>query len=108
MPSCHCSAVSVRGTRFRRANALKTAGGGVGLCASYRLPFDSSLIVNDSSSGIEGTRAVILAADHAHIDASKALTAPSRRFQLFVVEGGDVLGKGELFHGAGRQTLFLE
>ncbi|MGP3921167.1 major capsid protein [Nonomuraea sp. 10N515B] len=52
---------------IRRANALKTAGGGVGLCASYRLPFDRSLIVNDSSSGTEGTRAVILAADQSRL-----------------------------------------
>ncbi|WP_086729481.1 major capsid protein [Streptomyces carpinensis] len=52
---------------IRRANALKTAGGGVGLCASYRLPFDKSLIINDSSSGTEGTRAVILAADQARL-----------------------------------------
>ncbi|MEU1044067.1 hypothetical protein ABZ400_02800 [Streptomyces sp. NPDC005897] len=42
---------------IRRANALKTAaGGGVGLCASCRLPFDNRLIVNDSCSGTEGTR----------------------------------------------------
>ncbi|MFJ3249071.1 major capsid protein [Streptomyces sp. NPDC086782] len=52
---------------IRRANALKTAGGGVGLCASYRLPFDKPLIVNDSSSGTEGTRAVILAADQSRL-----------------------------------------
>jgi hypothetical protein len=48
---------------IRRANALKTAGGGVGLTASYRLPFDPQLIVNDSSSGTEGTRAVLLAGE---------------------------------------------
>ncbi|MFF4146872.1 major capsid protein [Streptomyces sp. NPDC001698] len=52
---------------IRRANALKTAGGGVGLCASYRLPFDKPLIINDSSSGTEGTRAVILAADQGRL-----------------------------------------
>lgn len=52
---------------IRRANALKTAGGGVGLTASYRLPFDRPLIVNDSSSGTEGTRAVVLAADQARL-----------------------------------------
>lgn len=67
---------------IRRANALKTAGGGVGLCASYRLPFDRSLIVNDSSSGTEGTRAVILAADQGrlpqgNIVASGGWCAPS-------------------------------
>ncbi|MFF5968266.1 major capsid protein [Streptomyces collinus] len=67
---------------IRRANALKTAGGGVGLCASYRLPFDNNLIVNDSSSGTEGTRAVILAADQSrlpqgNIVASGGWCAPS-------------------------------
>ncbi|MFI6290031.1 major capsid protein [Nonomuraea sp. NPDC050790] len=57
---------------IRRANALKTAGGGVGLTASYRLPFDRDLIINDSSSGTEGTRAVILAADQSRLPASPA------------------------------------
>lgn len=67
---------------IRRANALKTAGGGVGLTASYRLPFERPLIVNDSSSGTEGTRAVVLAADQARLDggdivASGGWCAPS-------------------------------
>lgn len=67
---------------IRRANALKTAGGGVGLTASYRLPFDKSLIVNDSSSGTEGTRSVILAADQSRLNggnivASGGWCAPS-------------------------------
>ncbi|MFI0827284.1 major capsid protein [Streptomyces roseolus] len=52
---------------IRRANALKTAGGGVGLTASYRLPFVKELIVNDSSSGTEGTRAVVMAGDQARL-----------------------------------------
>ncbi|WP_433379401.1 major capsid protein [Streptosporangium sp. CA-115845] len=52
---------------IRRANALKTAGGGVGLTASYRLPFQNELIINDSSSGTEGTRAVILASDQSRL-----------------------------------------
>lgn len=52
---------------IRRANALKTAGGGVGLTASYRLPFKKELIVNDSSSGTEGTRAVVLASDQSKL-----------------------------------------
>ncbi|MFG2404270.1 major capsid protein [Streptomyces brevispora] len=52
---------------IRRANALKTAGGGVGLTASYRLPFQKELIVNDSSSGTEGTRAVVLASDQSRL-----------------------------------------
>ncbi|MEV5677060.1 major capsid protein [Streptomyces sp. NPDC052179] len=67
---------------IRRANALKTAGGGVGLTASYRLPFQSELIVNDSSSGTEGTRAVVLAGDQARLNggdlvASGGWCAPS-------------------------------
>lgn len=67
---------------IRRANALKTAGGGVGLTASYRLPFPSELIVNDSSSGTEGTRAVVLAGDQARLQggdlvASGGWCAPS-------------------------------
>lgn len=61
---------------IRRANALKTAGGGVGLTASYRLPFDKRMIINDSSSGTEGTRAVILASDQARL------------------EGGDIVASG--------------
>jgi len=67
---------------IRRANALKTAGGGVGLTASYRLPFQRELIVNDSSSGTEGTRAVVLAADQSRLEggnlvASGGWCAPS-------------------------------
>ncbi|MFD0208930.1 major capsid protein [Streptomyces hirsutus] len=67
---------------IRRANALKTAGGGVGLTASYRLPFPNELIVNDSSSGTEGTRAVVLAGDQARLNggdlvASGGWCAPS-------------------------------
>ena len=67
---------------IRRANALKTAGGGVGLCASYRLPFQRELIINDSSSGTEGTRAVITAADQSRLQggnlvASGGWCAPS-------------------------------
>jgi hypothetical protein len=67
---------------IRRANALKTAGGGVGLTASYRLPFDPKLIVNDSSSGTEGTRAVLLAGEQSRLQggnlvASGGWCAPS-------------------------------
>lgn len=67
---------------IRRANALTTAGGGVGLTASSRLPFPQQLIVNDSSSGTEGTRAVVLAGDQARLDggylvASGGWCAPS-------------------------------
>lgn len=38
-----------------RANALKTAGGGVGQVISYRHPYAEDLIVTDSSSAPEGT-----------------------------------------------------
>ncbi|WP_434593269.1 major capsid protein [Streptomyces sp. A5-4] len=38
-----------------RANALKTAGGGVGQVISYRHPYPEDLIVTDSSSAPEGT-----------------------------------------------------
>lgn len=38
-----------------RANALKTAGGGVGQVISYRHPYPQELIVTDSSSAPEGT-----------------------------------------------------
>lgn len=38
-----------------RANALKTAGGGVGQVISYRHPYSDDLIVTDSSSAPEGT-----------------------------------------------------
>ncbi|MEU7323415.1 major capsid protein [Streptomyces griseoviridis] len=67
---------------IRRANALKTAGGGVGLTASYRLPFPEQLIVNDSSSGTEGTRAVVLAGEQSRLNggdlvASGGWCAPS-------------------------------
>lgn len=56
----------VEGT-IRRANALKTAGGGTGLVASYRLPFTDDLTVADSSSAPEGTTAIIQAANQARL-----------------------------------------
>lgn len=45
-----------------RANALKTAGGGVGQVISYRHPYPQELIVTDSSSAPEGTTVAITAA----------------------------------------------
>lgn len=67
---------------IRRANALKTAGGGVGIVASYRLPFQNNLIVNDSSSAPEGTTALMAAADQSRLNggdlvASGGWCAPS-------------------------------
>ncbi|MFJ7586964.1 major capsid protein [Streptomyces sp. NPDC097617] len=44
-----------------RANALKTAGGGVGQVISYRHPYPEELIVTDSSSAPEGTTVALRA-----------------------------------------------
>ncbi len=52
---------------MRRAQGLKTAGGGTGMVASYRLPFADDLVVKDSSSADEGTKALRLAADQARL-----------------------------------------
>jgi hypothetical protein len=46
-----------------RANALKTAGGGVGQVISYRHPFARELTVTDSSSAPEGTTVALHAAN---------------------------------------------
>lgn len=48
---------------MRRATGLKTAGGGTGMVASYRLPFTDDLVVTDSSSAPEGSTALLRAAD---------------------------------------------
>lgn len=48
---------------IRRASGLKTAGGGVGMVASYTLPFDEKLIVKDASSAPQGSTAVMLASE---------------------------------------------
>lgn len=46
-----------------RANALKTAGGGVGQVISYRHPYSQELIVTDSSSAPEGTTVSLTASN---------------------------------------------
>ncbi|QPL14046.1 major capsid hexamer protein [Streptomyces phage TurkishDelight] len=46
-----------------RANALKTAGGGVGQVISYRHPYSQDLIVTDSSSAPEGTTVSLAASN---------------------------------------------
>lgn len=46
-----------------RANALKTAGGGVGQVISYRHPYPKELIVTDSSSAPEGTTVSLTASN---------------------------------------------
>lgn len=48
---------------MRRATGLKTAGGGTGMVASYRLPFPDELVIKDASSAPEGSTAVMRAAD---------------------------------------------
>jgi hypothetical protein len=52
---------------MRRATGLKTSGGGTGMVASYRLPFPDALIVKDSSSAPEGSKAVMLAAKQSRL-----------------------------------------
>lgn len=59
---------------MRRAQGLKTAGGGTGMVASYRLPFSDDLVVKDSSSAPEGTKALKIAADQSRL-AGKDLVA---------------------------------
>lgn len=67
---------------MRRAAGLKTSGGGTGMVASYRLPFPENMIVNDSSSAPEGTRALKLSSDQSRLNggdlvASGGWCAPS-------------------------------
>lgn len=67
---------------MRRATGLKTAGGGTGMVASYRLTFPDNMIVTDSSSAPEGTNALTRAADQRRLDggdlvASGGWCAPS-------------------------------
>ena len=52
---------------MRRATGLKTSGGGTGMAASYRLPFPDSLVIKDSSSAPEGSKAVMLAAKQSRL-----------------------------------------
>lgn len=67
---------------MRRATGLKTAGGGTGMVASYRLPFADNMVVTDSSSAPEGTNALTRAADQRRLSggdlvASGGWCAPS-------------------------------
>lgn len=67
---------------MRRATGLKTAGGGTGLVASYKLPFPDELVVKDSSSAPEGSKALMHAADQRRLNggdlvASGGWCAPS-------------------------------
>ncbi|MFE9319246.1 major capsid protein [Streptomyces albidoflavus] len=50
-----------------RANALKTAGGGVGQVISYRHPYPQELIVTDSSSAPEGTSVALTASSQSRL-----------------------------------------
>ncbi|QBZ73499.1 major capsid hexamer protein [Streptomyces phage Mischief19] len=72
----------------RRAQALTTAGGGVGMVASYSLPFPSEMQINDASSAPEGSLATIKAADQKRLDggqltASGGWCAPSETVYSF-------------------------
>jgi hypothetical protein len=65
-----------------RANALKTAGGGVGQVISYRHPYSQDLIVTDSSSAPEGTTVSLHASNQRRLEggdlvASGGWCAPS-------------------------------
>lgn len=67
---------------MRRSTGLKTAGGGTGMVASYRLPFAEDLVVKDSSSAPEGSIAVERAIDQRRLSggdlvASGGWCAPS-------------------------------
>ncbi|MGC0418403.1 major capsid protein [Embleya sp. AB8] len=57
-----------------RANALKTAGGGVGQVISYRHPYPQELIVTDSSSAPEGTTVALTASMQSRLP-QRTLTA---------------------------------
>ena len=59
----------------RRAQGLKTAGGGTGMIASYRLPYASDLVVSDSSSASEGTRALTFAANQDRLPSGDLVAA---------------------------------
>lgn len=73
---------------IRRASSLTTAGGGVGMVASYKLPFSSDLQINDATSAPEGSLATIKAADQSRLDggtltASGGWCAPSETIYSF-------------------------
>lgn len=67
---------------IRRASVLQTAGGGVGMIASYTLPFPENMQVNDATSSPEGSLAVMKASDQRRLEggtltASGGWCAPS-------------------------------
>ncbi|MEV6565872.1 major capsid protein [Streptomyces kronopolitis] len=80
-----------------RANALKTAGGGVGQVISYRHPYSHDVIVTDSSSAPEGTTVAITASNQRRLPqgdliASGGWCAPSETvYELLDVACPDML-----------------
>ncbi|MFE9127811.1 major capsid protein [Streptomyces sp. NPDC007148] len=80
-----------------RANALKTAGGGLGQVISYHHPYPEELIVTDSSSAPEGTEVALRAADQSRLPekdlvASGGWCAPSETvYELTSVACPDML-----------------
>ncbi|MFF7143463.1 major capsid protein [Streptomyces nodosus] len=80
-----------------RANALKTAGGGLGQVISYHHPYPEELIVTDSSSAPEGTEVALRASDQSRLPqkdlvASGGWCAPSETvYELTSVACPDML-----------------
>jgi hypothetical protein len=80
-----------------RANALKTAGGGVGQVISYRHPYPNDMIVTDSSSAPEGTSVAMHAASQRRLPqgdlvASGGWCAPSETvYEITDVACADML-----------------
>jgi len=80
-----------------RANALKTAGGGVGQVISYRHPYPADMIVTDSSSAPEGTTVAMRAASQRRLPqgdlvASGGWCAPSETvYEITDVACADML-----------------
>jgi hypothetical protein len=73
---------------IRRAQSLTTAGGGMGMVASYTIPFPEDLQVDDVSSAPEGSLATVRAADQNRLDgntltASGGWCAPSETIYSF-------------------------
>jgi hypothetical protein len=60
---------------MRRATGLKTAGGGTGLVASYRLPFSRDMVIDDSSAIPEGTKALSVAVDQRRLKGGDLVAA---------------------------------
>jgi len=76
---------------MRRATGLKTAGGGTGMVASYRLPFPDELIVKDAASAQEGSLAIMRAAEQHRLPQGDLVASGGRdgAVRLWRPKGGD-------------------